>query len=129
MPNRERIAGALPTPMAAWLVENGIGNTWDQIGRDVAVSVCRELLAEEGEAGLGMFAYRQLEGQWTEAARTVARGLPIGRRWSANLLAAPVCRFFELFGAHEDVRRRLGKTWIETPQHPSTTPNAVTLAA
>lgn len=106
MPDVTRVLAAVPAAVREW-VEGADAGLLEEVAREAAVRVARELIACEGEAGLGLWGTRRLEGSWSPSAAAIAAGIPRGRRWTANAVAGPVCQFFGLHSALDDVRRRI----------------------
>ncbi len=127
----ERVLAALPSAVREWLSSVPESSPlWQELGRDVAVRIGRELLAFDGEA-VDPGRRAEIARGWSPTAATIARHVPPGhRRWSANRITGPICAYFELWGAADDVRRRMTQEVGETvPSHDRTTPTALRSAA
>src|SRR6266550_1968600 len=103
--NRERIGGELPRDMATWMHQHADTDLWDQIGRTVAVSLGRRLLA--GDPGSNPLLITVHLTAASPAVRHVASALGDGRPWSANRVAVALGAYLELYSATFELRRRL----------------------
>jgi len=102
--NRARITENLPPAVATWLADAG-PELWDAVARELCVRLGRQLLGLEGWNRPARARF--LATCPSPALRAILPGLPV-RQWGANTVAGPLCAHFELFGAQDDVRRRLG---------------------
>lgn len=105
--NRDRIMAELPPAMAAWLTAHGSDSTWEQVARDLAVSLGIRLLA--GEPANNPLLRTVLRTGTSPIVRVVAIELDDGRPWSIARVAKAVTRYLGLASGRYDVTRRLGR--------------------
>ncbi len=100
--NRERLGLALP-PWASVAA-------WDQLARDRATAVAREILAAAGDGRDDWFQVDRLRASSDSAVRYLVDVMPRGRPWSARSIVAAVASYFDLdHSAVEAVRHRVGR--------------------
>lgn len=106
--NKDRLSAELPSDMATWLTAHGSDDTWEQIGRDLAVSLGRRLLAgDPGSNPLSVYVHRTAA---SPAIRHVADEMRRMRRlWSAHRVTRELIKYLELWSAQKYIERRLSK--------------------
>jgi hypothetical protein len=111
--NRERITQELPPAVATWLADAS-PDLWDAVTRDVALRLGRALLRLEGWNRPARARF--LATCTSPALLAVLPALPV-RQWGAYTVARPLCAYFELFGAEDNVRRQLGEFAQKSASH------------
>jgi hypothetical protein len=105
---RERIVAELPAAVAAWLADAG-PELWDEVGREVAVRLGRQLLENGGEGWNRPWRTAFLARCMSPALRAIVPTLPV-RAWGCLTVSLPLAAHFGMPGATDDVRRRLGES-------------------
>ena len=109
--NRDRIVAELPPDMATWLDAHASDDTWEQLARDLAVSLGVQLLGTidtRGEAGINPLLHAVHLTAASPTLRHVAAKLDCGgRRWTIERVAKAVTKYLELEAGRYNVHRRL----------------------
>ena len=106
--NLTALARHVPPAVLGWLTEHAPA-ALDPLARAVAITLCRWLLRDEGaadDAGLRTELLLRCQRQDAALAAVVA-ALPLGRRWTPNTVAAPICEYLGLHGAERALRDEL----------------------
>jgi hypothetical protein len=100
--NRDRIEQELGPEVLTW-VADASPDLWEQVARHVAVQVACALAVDEGSAAWDPMTHEALTRDPSPAVRAIAATLPLGRKWSAHLVALATAQYFELWSASRDV--------------------------
>jgi hypothetical protein len=106
--NRATVLAELSPDHRQWLTRHGSPSTWEATARDVAVSVGRRLLINNGGCGWDRVTHALLVRDASPAVRACATALgcdPYGRRWSVNSVVKVLQSHFGLHSAYKRLYR------------------------